>query len=175
MTDSTEAKTHLSSHPSLSGIDPNWRAVHQATLLFVLEDDNVLLIRKKRGLGEGKINGPGGKLDDNETPAQCAIREVREELCIEALDPDYRGELRFQFMDKYSIHVHVYVCHRYSGQPTETDEASPLWFPLDEVPYCEMWADDIVWLPQVLNGSSVDGRFLFDDDRLLEYDVSFSH
>ena len=175
VTDPPEAKSQLSLQPSLTAIDPNWRAVHQATLLFVIDNKQVLLIRKKRGLGAGKINGPGGKLDDNETPVQCAIREVREELCIDALDPEFRGELKFQFIDEYSIHVHVYVAYRYCGRPSETDEASPLWFPLDEVPYREMWADDIVWLPQVLSGSSVEGRFLFDGDSLLEYDVSFDH
>ena len=49
---------------TLTRINADWRPVHQATLLFVINDGNVLLIRKKRGLGAGKINGPGGKLDD---------------------------------------------------------------------------------------------------------------
>jgi len=163
-----------SSLQSLACIDHGWSAVHQATLLFVVDANNVLLIRKKRGLGAGKINGPGGKLDTGETPVQCAIREVSEELCIDAADPEYRGQLKFQFIDGYSIHVHVFLSHGYSGEPTETDEAVPLWFPLNEVPYGEMWADDVVWLPQVLAGASVDGRFLFDADRLLEYDTTFT-
>lgn len=36
-----------------------------ATLMFVIDEarGEVLLIRKKRGLGAGKINGPGGKID----------------------------------------------------------------------------------------------------------------
>lgn len=158
---------------TLAGINDDWQAVHQATLLFVVDDKNVLLIRKKRGLGAGKINGPGGKLDANETPQQCALREVSEELCIDVVEPEKRGELKFQFMDGYSIHVHVFVSGQYSGQPTETDEAIPLWYPLLDIPYSEMWSDDIVWLPQVLAGSIVDGRFLFDDDKLLQYDVMF--
>lgn len=160
---------------SLSCIDDDWCAVHQATLLFVIDAGKVLLIRKKRGLGAGKINGPGGKLDDGETPVQCAVREVSEELCIDAAAPEYHGQLKFQFIDGYSIHVHIFVSRSYTGEPTETDEAVPLWFPLDEVPYGEMWADDVVWLPQVLAGAAVDGRFLFDADKLLEYDAIFTH
>jgi 8-oxo-dGTP diphosphatase len=148
--------------------------VHQATLLFVIVDRKVLLIRKKRGLGAGKINGPGGKLDAGETPQQCALREVSEELCIDAINPKSRGELRFQFIDGYSIHVHVFVADQYRGEPTETDEAIPLWYDIADVPYTEMWADDRVWLPAVLEGSGVDGRFTFDGDKLLEYDVVFS-
>ena len=148
--------------------------MHQATLLFVIVDRKVLLIRKKRGLGAGKINGPGGKLDAGETPQQCALREVSEELCIDAINPKSRGELRFQFIDGYSIHVHVFVADQYRGEPTETDEAIPLWYDIADVPYTEMWADDRVWLPAVLEGSGVDGRFTFDGDKLLEYDVVFS-
>lgn len=148
--------------------------MHQATLLFVIVDRKVLLIRKKRGLGAGKINGPGGKLDAGETPQQCALREVSEELCIDAINPQSRGELRFQFIDGYSIHVHVFVADQYRSEPTETDEAIPLWYDIADVPYTEMWADDRVWLPAVLEGSGVDGRFTFDGDKLLEYDVVFS-
>ena len=48
----------------------------KATLLFLRKDDQILLIRKKRGLGKGKINGPGGRLDPGETLAECAVREV---------------------------------------------------------------------------------------------------
>ena len=53
-----------------------WKAVDKATLLFILRDSEVLLIRKRRGLGAGKINAPGGRLDDGESPRAGAIREV---------------------------------------------------------------------------------------------------
>jgi len=142
--------------------------------MFVVQDGKVLLIRKKRGLGAGKINGPGGKLDANESIEQCAIREVAEELCIDVVEPEKKGELKFQFVDGYSIHVHVFMAASYSGHPSETEEAIPLWYPLREIPYREMWADDSVWLPPVLAGASVKGRFLFDSDTLLEYEVQFS-
>ena len=158
---------------TLAQIDDQWRAVDVATLVFVLNGTNVLLIRKKRGLGAGKINGPGGKLDPGESPRECAIREVEEELKITPADLHARGELRFQFADGYSIHVHVFVAHNYSGLPQETEEAVPLWFPVDEIPYDEMWEDDRMWLPQVLNRQTVDGRFIFEDDRILEHEVNF--
>ena len=51
-----------------------WQPQMLATLLFIFRDGEVLLIRKKRGLGAGKINGPGGKIDPGETPEQCAVR-----------------------------------------------------------------------------------------------------
>ena len=42
----------------------------------------VLLGRKKRGFGEGKIVGLGGKVEPGETLAQAAVREVLEESGI---------------------------------------------------------------------------------------------
>jgi 8-oxo-dGTP pyrophosphatase MutT (NUDIX family) len=44
-----------------------WEPSDIATLVFVFQSDQVLLIRKKRGLGAGKINAPGGKVDPGET------------------------------------------------------------------------------------------------------------
>ena len=162
-----------SKYLNLDSIDENWEATDIATLLFVLEEDEVLLIRKKRGLGAGKINGPGGKLEAGETPRQCALREVREELCISVLDTRPCGELRFQFTDGYSIHVHVFVSNRFDGEPTETDEAIPLWFKRSEIPYAEMWADDRIWLPRVLDGATVTGKFIFSNDIMLGHEVHF--
>ena len=152
----------------------DWTPVHHATLVFVRSGDEVLLIRKKRGLGAGKINGPGGKLDAGETALQCAVREVQEELCITPLNLVPHGELKFQFLDDYAIHVHVFVASAYEGTPTETDEALPLWFKMRAIPYDEMWADDEIWLPRVLAGAIVSGSFVFDGDRMLEHQVEYS-
>ncbi len=58
-----------------------WTPTEEATLLFAFDGGGrVLLIHKKRGLGKGKINGPGGRLEAGETPVQAAVRETREEV-----------------------------------------------------------------------------------------------
>ncbi len=151
-----------------------WKAVDDATLVFTVVDGQVLLIRKKRGLGAGKINGPGGRLEPGETPLQAAIRETQEELCITPKELEEMGELFFQFVDGYSIHVWVYHASSYDGKPTETDEAIPHWFQVDKIPYDEMWADDRVWLPRMLAGEHFKGRFIFDGDEMLDQDVEYS-
>ena len=147
-----------------------WKAVDTATLVFVMQDAEMLLIRKKRGLGAGKINGPGGRVDPGETVLQCAVREVQEELLITPTDLSKRGELLFQFTDGYSIHVHVFRAEGYEGTPTETDEAIPLWTPINALPYDEMWEDDRIWLPCIIDSRPFFGRFIFDKDAMLDYD-----
>lgn len=157
-----------------------WSPREKATLLFVIEPvidpSRILLIEKKRGLGAGLINGPGGRLEPGETPLACAVRETREELCIDVLDPQLIGTLKFQFVGSgklsgHSILGYVFHASRFTGTPTETNEAVPLWTPLDAIPYHKMWKDDALWLPLVIARQPFAGRFVFDDQTMLEHDV----
>ncbi len=157
---------------SVNDVDwPNWTPTERATLLFVIRDGEILLIHKKKGLGAGKINGPGGRLEPGETPMQAAIREVEEELLVTPTNAQACGELLFQFVDGFSIHGYVFTADDCSGEPQETDEAIPLWTSLEDIPYDRMWADDRVWVPMMLRGQSFKGRFIFKDDTMLDHEV----
>ncbi len=149
----------------------DWTPLDRATLVFVIDAERVLLIRKKRGLGAGKISGPGGRIEPGESPEQCAVRETREELGIEPIAPEHVGELWFQFVDGYSLHVHVFRSEGFAGEPRETEEAVPMWHDVGALPYDEMWEDDRHWLPHLLSRRGFVGRFVFDGDRLLHFEV----
>ena len=154
----------------ISDVDwTTWAPVDRATLVFVIRNGQILLIRKKRGLGAGKISGPGGRLEPGESFAACAVREVRVELGVEVSEIVLAGEHRFQFTDEDSIDVHVYRTHKITGVPIETDEAVPLWFDLNEIPFDEMWEDDKHWLRLVVDSKRFSGDWLFDGDRIVDY------
>jgi 8-oxo-dGTP diphosphatase len=146
-----------------------WKPVDVATLCFVVRDREILLIRKLRGIGAGKINGPGGRVEPGETTLECAVREVEEEVCVTPHALTAMGEQRFQFIDGYSIHVHVFLATGCTGEVRATEEAIPLWTDVDAIPYAEMWEDDIIWLPRVLAGTPCSGRYVFDGDLLLDH------
>jgi len=139
--------------------------------LFVIDAprQRLLLIRKKRGHGAGKINGPGGKLDPGETPLQCALRETHEETGVTVHDAEERARIRFIELDGPQWFGHVFVAHSHSGAPVETDEAKPLWAPLSALPFAQMWADDRIWLPAVLAGRRLAVDTLFRAGRLLAH------
>jgi len=120
-----------------------WQPRVRATLLFIVREGKILLIRKKRGFGAGKINGPGGNVDADETPLQSALRETFEKLGVTPLNT----EQHFQFRDGHSLHCVVFLAPDFEGQPREIAEATPLWTSLDTIPYDEMWADARYWLP----------------------------
>jgi 8-oxo-dGTP diphosphatase len=149
-----------------------WKPVERATLLFIRRNGKLLLIHKKLGLGAGKINAPGGRLDPGETPRQAAIREVQEELCVTPTGVKKAGELLFQFTNGHSIHGYVYTATGFRGRPKETREATPLWISEENIPYHRMWADDRIWVPLMLAGKRFRGRFLFRDDQMLACDMT---
>ena len=151
----------------------SWTPQVRANLCFVRKTGQLLLIRKKRGLGAGKVNAPGGKIEPGETPLEAAVRETREEVGVVPLDPSARGTLRFQFVDGYSLHCTVFLASDCVGNPHETPEALPFWVPEHAVPYGEMWEDDRHWLPQMLAGSFFNGRFAFDGDQMLFKELEF--
>ena len=136
----------------------------QATLCYIRKDGRLLLIRKKRGIGAGKINGPGGKVDPGETPLSAAIRETQEEIGVTPLHPELRGELWFHFSYGLNLHCLIFLAEAYVGTPADSDEAIPIWFPLDALPYDEMWADDRAWLPLLLDGKRFEGTVLVDGE-----------
>ncbi|WP_121821440.1 8-oxo-dGTP diphosphatase [Halostella salina] len=142
--------------------------MQDATLCHPVVDGELLLIRKQRGVGEGKLVGPGGKVETGETPAEAAQREVREELRVDPVGLAKRGEFAFHFRDGEadddSMYVHVFAADGVDGEPRATAEAVPEWHPVDDPPYGEMWVDDRVWVPHLLAGETFAGEFVLSDD-----------
>jgi len=62
-----------------------------ATLVYAIHDDEVLLHRRVKDPNKGLWVAPGGKLEPEESPTECAIREMHEETGLAVLDPVLRG------------------------------------------------------------------------------------
>ncbi len=155
---------------SLDVVDfEHWTPDRVATLMFVVRDGQVLLIHKLRGHGAGKINAPGGMVETGETPRQCALREIEEEVGVCAIDAAPLALLRFQDCDGSSMLGYAFKAAGCIGQPHETAEAVPFWCRLDRIPYDQMWDDDIVWLPYLIDDVPIVGEFLMQQDRLVEH------
>jgi 8-oxo-dGTP diphosphatase len=149
----------------------------EATLCAIIRDGEVLLQRKAAGrFGEGKWNGAGGKLKPGEDPVDGVVREVMEETGLRIREPRRHGVLDHYFGDRSSPawSVHVFSATEFDGDPVRSEEGELRWFPVEEIPYEEMWEDDLHWLPLLLEGRDFDGAFYFNEDasRLLEHRLS---
>ena len=140
------------------------------TLIFLKKEDKVLLALKKRGFGEGKWNGVGGKLEENETEKEAAIRETKEEINVTISDIEQSAMLHFIYPKKGITYypVSVYVAHSWTDEPQETEEMRPKWYSIDQLPLKEMWDDDQYWLQRVLGGEKIIGCFVFDTKNIVQ-------
>jgi len=146
--------------------------MRKATLCFLLRETEagpeVLLALKKQGFGQGKWNGIGGKVNAGETVEEAARREVMEEIGIRVGLLEKVALLTFYFIapgsdPDWNQEVHVFLARSWGGEPGESEEMRPQWYRYEDVPYEEMWADDRLWLPRVLQGERIKGVFTFSD------------
>ena len=138
------------------------------TLCIIHQQSKVLLGMKKRGFGAGKWNGFGGKVSPEETIEECAKRETREESGIEINEATEVGIIEFEFSGNPEIlEVHIFKSNNFSGEPIETEEMRPEWFPIDKIPFEKMWPDDKYWLPLLLSGKKFRGKFVFDSSDII--------
>ena len=140
------------------------------TLVFVFRDGQVLLGLKKRGFGEGLWNGFGGKVNEGETILEGAIRELNEESGLTGKNLEKVALLYFDFekdLGKYKeLEIHVFKTSTFEGEIVESDEMLPKWYNLSEVPYQDMWPDDIYWYPIMFAGKLFKAQFKFRTKKL---------
>ncbi len=141
--------------------------IRHLVVMILKRDGKLLLGTKKRGFGAGKINAPGGKVEPNETAPEAAARETFEEIGIRCNTFNDAGtvvfrDLYFKGVPETNI-MHVFLCEDFEGDPVETDEIKPEWYPINDLPYNKMWGDDEHWLPEVLRGNKVDAYFHYNE------------
>ena len=90
--------------------------LRQATLCFFVRKGEVLLAMKKRGFGEGRWNGVGGKPVKGETIQQAAIREAQEEIGITPTSIRQVATIDFYFPHHpdFDQQVHVFLAEKLS-------------------------------------------------------------
>lgn len=145
------------------------------TLLFLKKENEVLLAMKKRGFGIGRWNGVGGKVEENETVEDAMIRECQEEINVKPLIYTKSAIINFNEWHEgknRDFEVTVYISTNWEGDPEETDEMSPKWFKISDVPYDLMWPDDKYWLNTVLKGNKIKAYFALDEmDKIIKHDL----
>jgi len=149
------------------------------TLIIVTGSSNnrrILLGQKHRGFGKGFYNSFGGKVEPGEDIAVGAARELEEEtgipVSVNDMENSQLGTLYFTFEDS-SVEMVVHVFRvRVTFDEKETledlrvihlatpsiirgcEEITPIWFEdWTDIPLHTMFADDTVWLTNVLASS----------------------
>ena len=81
--------------------------------IIELNDDKIIMTRRGKEPGKGKLDLPGGFVDADETLEKSLEREVKEELGLQIRDLSYLGSLPIKYPCKgieYSTVDSVFVC-----------------------------------------------------------------
>ncbi|WP_250860020.1 NUDIX hydrolase [Oceanirhabdus seepicola] len=124
------------------------------TLCYIEKDEKILLLKrnkKENDVHEGKWIGLGGKIEQGESPAECIIREVKEESGLNIMNPKLRGILTFpQFKDNIDWYVFLYTANEFTGDLIDSPEGHLEWIDKDKVLKMPTWEGDLVFLNMLL-------------------------
>ena len=139
----------------------------KATVVFLIQDNKILLARKVKKIGAGMWNGYGGKPEPKDISIKhTACREPYEESgmgivtepsqLIEVANIDfYYGEnshSRYEARNDVNFSVTFYVAYAWRGEAISTDEMTdPTWFSLNDIPYNEMLPADRDFIPEIIS------------------------
>jgi mutator protein MutT len=135
-----------------------------ATLAVIVQDEKVLLGYKKKGeIGTGTLNGPGGKVEEGETPVQCVIRETQEEVGITLTEKHlaHLGTITFFAGGTPDFKVLIFYTTVFSGEPQETKDMIPGWYPIDNLPFDKMLESDREWFAKIAKGERCSARVYY--------------
>ncbi|MBN1879435.1 8-oxo-dGTP diphosphatase [bacterium] len=148
-----------------------------ATLCYIRQNDQTLMLcrnRKKDDIHIGKWNGLGGKFETGETPEECAIREIREESGLTAMDLELKGILTFPLFDRVNDWlVFAFLITRFSGTLIDSSEGELRWIPDNQLMALPLWEGDRIFLPWLNQSKFFSGKFIYSNGRLIQHSVCF--
>lgn len=123
--------------------------------------------------------GIGGHFETDETPEECALRELKEESGIPAKDLqdfEYRGLITFLSAEYPSEYMHVFtaaVPEDYELPRKECDEGELAWVKLDEINSLPVWEGDRIMFDYLFKRNPrrfFTMRFRYEGDRLVSHE-----
>ena len=104
-------------------------------------------------------------MENGESVYDGAIRELQEECSITAENMTQAGLLAFDFPDESCdpLLIHVFKASTYTGTIAESEEMRPAWFDVNDIPFEEMWSDDVLWFPHMIKGRPFIGKCVFKE------------
>lgn len=152
-------------------------AMRLGTLCYLRKGGKTLMvhrIKKPNDMHQGKWNGLGGKLEQGETPEECAIREIYEESGLVVKNLVYKGLLTFPgFADEEDWYAFVFVATDFEGELIDSPEGRLDWVDDAGLLDLNLWEGDRLFIPWLDRPGIFSGKLTYRDGRLIDHQVVF--
>ena len=148
------------------------------TLCYIEENGAYLMlhrVKKKNDMNYDKWIGVGGKLEDQETPHECARREIMEEVGVEVPNLKYRGIVTFVSNLYGTEYMHLFTSNGYVGRIKDIcDEGNLEWVEKSKVDKLPLWEGDKIFFKLL----DTETRFfslklVYEGDTLISHTLEF--
>ncbi|MEE3467636.1 MAG: 8-oxo-dGTP diphosphatase [Eubacterium sp.] len=119
------------------------------TLCYIEKDNQYLMlhrIKKEQDINQGKWIGIGGHFQENETPEECLLREVKEETGLSLTAYRFRGLITFISDAWQTEYMCLFTADGFIGEMTDCDEGELAWIDKSKVPDLNLWEGDRIFL-----------------------------
>ncbi len=121
------------------------------TAAAIIRDGKVLIAQRQPGSHmEYRWEFPGGKLEPDETPEECIIREIKEEMDIDIEVVDIYKVVKFKYEEK-DILLLCYLCRLLKGDGKALECNDFRWVTKDELPDFDFVPADLPIVEKLIN------------------------
>ena len=122
--------------------------VRLSTLCYLEREGQYLMLhrtRKKNDINQDKWIGVGGHFEENESPEECLLREVKEETGYRLTSFCYRGIVTFVSGNGVTEYMSLFTADGFTGQEIVCDEGELMWVDKEKVLELNLWEGDKIF------------------------------
>ena len=127
-------------------------------------------VKKKNDVNHDKWIGVGGKFEEDESPEECLLREVREETGLTLTRWRFRGIVTFVAEGHETEYIYLYTADRWTGEMIECNEGDLEWVPKNQVDRLPIWEGDKLFFRLIADPDSpfFSLKLVYQGDRLVQ-------
>lgn len=119
-----------------------------STLCYIKRDHQYLMLHrtvKKNDVNKDKWIGVGGHFEEDESPEECLLREVKEETGYTLTSYQYRGIVTFISGNGVTEYMSLFTADGFEGELLPCDEGELEWVDIDKVQELNIWEGDKIF------------------------------
>lgn len=123
--------------------------MRNTTLCYITRGNDVLMlhrVKKKNDVNQDKWVGIGGGFEENESPEDCLLREVKEETGLTLTSYRYCGIVTFVSDRWPGEYMHLFQADGFSGELRDCDEGVLEWVSREFLDQLPQWEGDRIFL-----------------------------